>query len=88
VFPPADFNRLGMSEGRWERIWSALSFECNDDKWDKWGCIRKFIGDGMYKKQKCNDNRSGERVRYEDSRRSKQLKCTICGRDSTTLCNV
>ena len=45
LFPPADFNRLGMSEDRWERIWSALSFECNDDEDDKWDCIRKFIED-------------------------------------------
>jgi hypothetical protein len=39
------------------------------------------------KKQKITHNRGGGRVIYEDSRRSKQLKCTICGKDTTTFCN-
>jgi hypothetical protein len=49
---------------------------------------RKFSGVGMFKKQKATHNRGGGRAIYEDSRRStKQLKCTICGKDTTTFYN-
>ena len=44
LFPAADLGRFGMSQDRWERLWSALEFDqYGGDPNDKWACVRMFI---------------------------------------------
>jgi hypothetical protein len=32
-----------MSQGRWERLWSALKFDKYCDRDDRWNCVRHFV---------------------------------------------
>ena len=52
LFPPCNFDRLGMSEDRFNRLWSCFvlpthsdSASDDEEEEDEWDCIRKYIDD-------------------------------------------